>query len=98
MGVFPMTAVVKVDDTPPGITAGRNAGAWSVGVLRSSNEVGMTEEAFGALAADEQAARLKTAEDRLSAAGAHFLIDTIAELPALVDRINEKLAAGQLPD
>lgn len=97
LGVFPLSAVVKVDDTPTGVTAGRNAGVWSVGVLRSSNEIGLTEAALGELPTEEQAKRSAVASERLTAAGAHFLIDTIAELPALIERINQRLAAGERP-
>ncbi len=97
LGVFPMAAVVKVDDTPAGVAAGRNAGAWSVGVVASGNEVGLSAAAFAALPTEQRETALVTARARLTEAGAHFLIDTIVELPAVVRRINEKLAAGVGP-
>ncbi|TWT87618.1 Phosphonoacetaldehyde hydrolase [Pseudobythopirellula maris] len=97
LGVYPMASVVKVDDTPAGVAAGRNAGAWSVGVVQSGNEVGLTLEAFDALAPERREAAVVQACERLTKAGAHFLIDTIAELPAVVERINEKLVQGERP-
>lgn len=97
LGVFPMSAVVKVDDTPVGVTAGRNAGSWAVGVVATGNEVGLNAQRFEALADGERAQRIATAEARLREAGAHFLIASIAELPGVVDQINARLASGERP-
>lgn len=76
LGVFPMSAVVKVDDTVAGVAAGRNAGAWSVGVVHSGNEVGLSRDALEQVSPDERATRIGRAEERLREAGAHFLIPT----------------------
>lgn len=97
LGVSSMAAVVKVDDTPAGVTAGRNAGCWSIGVVASGNEVGLSSEALAALAGPERQAKLDAASKRLAAAGAHLLIDSIAELPEAVDCINTKLKSGERP-
>ena len=97
LGVYPMSAIIKVDDTPAGIAAGRNAGCWSVGVVQSGNEVGLSQAEFEALTPEQRAAAIATASERLTQAGAHFLIDTIAELPTVVARVNALLADGKLP-
>ncbi|MGL4512359.1 MAG: phosphonoacetaldehyde hydrolase [Lacipirellulaceae bacterium] len=98
LGVFPASAIANVDDTPAGIESGRNAGAWCVGVVRSGNEVGLSESALAALPSAERDAKLAVAAERLVAAGAHLLIDTIADLPDAIDRINGQLVAGRGPD
>jgi phosphonoacetaldehyde hydrolase len=97
MNTFPMSAVLKVDDTPAGVAAGRNAGAWSVGVVQSGNEIGLSQEALEALSSNEREAKYRAAAETLRAAGAHALIDTIADLPAVVRRINQLLEAGEVP-
>lgn len=86
-GVYPASRVLKVGDTVPDIQEGLNAGAWSVGVTSSSSLVGLTPEDFDRSAAEERAERLGRAREKFLAAGAHAVVDTIAELPALVDRI-----------
>ena len=35
LDVYPAQAVVKVDDTTSGITAGLNAGCWTVGIAKT---------------------------------------------------------------
>jgi len=44
MRVFPPSCVVKVGDTEADIAEGLNAGAWTVGVTRTGNYVGLDRE------------------------------------------------------
>jgi phosphonoacetaldehyde hydrolase len=96
-GRFPPASVVKVGDTVPDIGEGLSAGAWSVGILRSSSEVGCTEEEWHALPLAEQIRRLATCREKLLAAGAHAVVETLAELPTLLDDIDKRLGRGEKP-
>ncbi|MCC6492908.1 MAG: phosphonoacetaldehyde hydrolase [Pirellulales bacterium] len=95
--VFPMQAIVKVDDTTVGVEAGRNAGMWSIGIARSGNLVGLSQTEFERLGPAEQASRLERAYDELYAAGAHQVIDTVAELPGALDALERRLVDGAGP-
>lgn len=86
--VHPPSAVVKVDDTEPGILEGVAAGCLTVGVALSGNHVGLTPEDLAALPAAEVARLREGAAARLRAAGADHVIDTVADLPALLDRLD----------
>jgi phosphonoacetaldehyde hydrolase len=97
LAVYPMEAVVKVDDTTVGVEEGLNAGMWTVGVAKSGNLVGMSQQEFTRLSAPEQQTRLTTAYHKLYAAGAHAVIDTVADLPAALDGISQRLAEGVVP-
>lgn len=97
LNVFPMAGVLKVDDTPAGIAAGRNAGAWVVGVVVSGNETGLSLGEWEALPAQRQQSLRDSAAKRLTDAGAHSLIDTIADLPAAIDQINQRLLNRDTP-
>lgn len=84
LGVWPLSRVVKVDDAEIGMAEGRNAGCFTVGVAASGNLVGLAEQALADLAPVEQAERIAIAADRLRAAGADVVIDSVADLvPAL---------------
>ncbi|ADZ71513.1 phosphonoacetaldehyde hydrolase [Polymorphum gilvum] len=87
LGVYPPSAVIKVDDTEPGIGEGVAAGCVTVGVTLSGNAVGRTPEQLAALGAEEVEALRTKAGALLKAAGADHLIDTVADLPALIDRL-----------
>ncbi len=86
--VHPARAVVKVDDTAPGIAEGVAAGCLSVGVALSGNHVGMTPEALTALPRSEVAKLREGAAAMLRAAGAEHVIDTVTDLPALLERLD----------
>ncbi|MBX7257699.1 MAG: phosphonoacetaldehyde hydrolase [Candidatus Hydrogenedentes bacterium] len=97
MNVYPLEACVKVGDTPADIGEGLNAGMWSVGLVDHGNEVGLTAAEFAALSPEDRAAKCAKARQRLVSCGAHFVIDTIAQLPATIDEINCLLARGERP-
>jgi len=95
--VWPGHRVVKVDDTLPGLMEGRNAGCWTVAVLASGNEMGLTLAEWEALGAEDRVARRDAASSVLAAASPDYSVDTIAELPAVLDDIERRLAAGERP-
>jgi phosphonoacetaldehyde hydrolase len=97
MGVWPAAAVVKVDDTPPGIGEGRGAGTWAVGVALTGNIAGLSAEELAALPESDRAAIREKATAELTEAGAHLVIDSAADLPAAVAQIEKWLAQGRLP-
>jgi phosphonoacetaldehyde hydrolase len=97
LGVWPAHAVVKVDDTGVGLEEGLNAGTWAVGLAVSGNVMGLTLAEWQALGADEQQARREQATEQLKAAGAHYVIDSVAELMPVLDDIERRLAAGERP-
>ena len=98
LGVYPMSTVVVVDDTTVGIEAGRNAGAWTVGVTRTGNEFGFSLEEFKSLGDDEIRQLEQAATAKLTAAGSHFVIDSVASLLPVLDEINSRLSQGIGPD
>jgi len=97
LGAPSMQSCVVVDDSPTGLTSGRVAGTWAVGIVASGNEVGLSLTDWQALSPAEQEARRGAAVAKLNAAGAHYTIDTIADLPAVIEKINQRLHAGEKP-
>jgi phosphonoacetaldehyde hydrolase len=95
--VYPMTAVVKVDDTIAGIEAGLHAGCWSIGVARTGNMLGLSRAETEALPARERILRVETARRLMADAGAHFVIDGIHQLVPVLDRIESMLRDGLGP-
>lgn len=97
IGVWPPATVVKVDDTGVGIEEGLNAGTWTVGLAVSGNAVGLPLVQWQALNAGKQDALRKIATAKLQAAGAHYVIDSVADLLPVLDDIEAKLAQGLRP-
>ena len=90
LGVWPLARVVKVDDTEAGVREGRAAGCFTVGISASGNEVGLCQDALLALPAADRAARIAAAEASLRAAGADVVIETVAQLIAVLQSAAER--------
>jgi phosphonoacetaldehyde hydrolase len=97
LNVYPPAAVVKVGDTVPDIGEGRNAGAWTVAVIATGSELGLSEEEWNALSSAEQQQRAAAVRRTMLDAGAHFVIDSVADLPGLIPEIEERLVRGETP-
>jgi phosphonoacetaldehyde hydrolase len=91
LGIYPPDSVVKVGDTLADIAEGRNAGVWSIGVIASSSEVGLSEADWNALSSDDRRAKVETIRARFTKAGAHASIETLDELPALIENIERQM-------
>lgn len=97
MGVYPLEACVKVGDTIVDIAEGLNAGMWTVGITRTGNEMGLTRAEVDATSPSDLACRLEAASQRFLQAGAHFVIEAVAQLPPIITTIGEQLARGERP-
>ena len=98
MDVHPICSVVKVDDTTSGIGEALEAGCWGVGVARYSNymDIDSLEQADN-LSKGEIAERVETARGVLKNAGAHYVVDSLADLPKVIEDIEAKLSRGESP-
>ena len=92
--VYPLAAIAKIGDTPADIREGLNAGAWSIGVAGTGNSIGLSADEFFALPECEKESRLTVARAELQNAGAHYVVDTLAGVHAVLDEIDARLKAS----
>ncbi|MBK7494114.1 MAG: phosphonoacetaldehyde hydrolase [Candidatus Omnitrophica bacterium] len=97
LGIYPMESYVKVGDTLPDIAEGLNAGMWTIGLAKTGNEMGYQEKDVAALEPAVYDYKIKRAYERMAQAGAHYVVDSISEVPALLDEINQRLKQGERP-
>jgi phosphonoacetaldehyde hydrolase len=97
LDLYPMWSIVKVDDTDVGIQAGRNAGCWTVGITRTGNYVGLSERELAERPSAEIDELCQRAEQRLIQAGAHFILETAAEITTVLDEIEQRMQRGERP-
>ena len=97
LDIHPVQAAVKIGDTLVDVAEGLNAGMWTIAVAVTGNEVGLTEAEWASLPAERQAQLRRVAADRLRAAGAHEVVDGIADVPAAIERIEACIAVGDAP-
>jgi len=98
MNISDVKSVVKCDDTVSGVGEALNAGCWGVGLVRYSNYMNInTLEEEATLSAADMAARMAHSRKILEQSGAHYVIDSLVELPAVIEDINARLARGEKP-
>jgi phosphonoacetaldehyde hydrolase len=97
LGAWPARACVKVDDAVVGITEGLEVGAWTIGLSASGNGVGLGQAALASLPLGERAARVANSAKALRDAGAHYVVDTIADLGPALAEIEARIARGERP-
>lgn len=97
LGVSPVESCVKVDDTRPGIEEGLNAGMWTIGLAMSGNEIGLPLKEVKAMKKAQREAKRQAAYTRMYQAGAHYVVDSIADILTCLDDIEARLAAGERP-
>lgn len=98
MDITPIESVIKVDDTVGGVGEGLNAGCWTIGVSRYSNYMNInTLDEEATLSAEEIDRRHNQTREMLQKAGAHYVIDSIADIEEVIADINARLARGEKP-
>ncbi|CAL4082981.1 unnamed protein product, partial [Meganyctiphanes norvegica] len=97
MDVSPIEAIVKVDDTVDGIREGLTAGCWTVGVAKTGNYVAATQEQLDTMPKHELEKKLQKAYTILQDVGCHYVIDSVKDLPEVINDINRKMAQGDRP-
>ena len=97
MGIWPASSVIKLDDTAPGIGEARAAGCWAAGAALTGNNPGLSAEELARLPPDQRSELRRAGSEPLLRAGAHLVIDSIADLPWLVEHIEARLEAGEKP-
>ncbi len=95
--IYPMESFVKVGDTLPDISEGLNAGMWTIGLAKTGNEMGMKAEEIASLDPEVLKTRLERAYGRMYRSGAHYVVDSIADVPPILSDINLRLARGEHP-
>jgi len=98
LNITPIQSVVKVDDTASGVGEAVNAGCWGIGVTRYSNYMNVdTPEDGKKLSEDEIKKRVAKTKDILEKAGAHYILESIADIEPVIEDINKRIARGERP-
>lgn len=97
LNIYPFEAVVKIGDTVTDIEEGLNAGMWTIGITRTGNEVGLSQEEAEAMHPEQLDALVAKAEAKLLQAGAHYVADGVADILPIIEEINLRLAEGERP-
>ena len=97
LDISPVQSVVKIDDTLTGIEEGLNAGSWAIGLAMSGNEVGVQYDEWQAFSDAEKQRHRDRVYPAMYQRGAHYVVDSIADLVPCLDDIEARLRRGDKP-
>ena len=97
LDISPVQSVVKIDDTLTGIEEGLNAGCWAIGLAASGNEVGVQFDEWNAFSEQVKQKHRDRVYPAMYQRGAHYVIDSIADLMPCLDDIEMRLRRGEKP-
>jgi phosphonoacetaldehyde hydrolase len=97
LGAYPLWNCVKIGDTPSDIAEGLNAGMWTIAITATGNEIGLSQAEWEALPPETRCERERTASERLTRAGAHFVAASVADCGVILDEIERRIAGGEKP-
>lgn len=95
LAVPSVSSVIKVGDTVSDIKEGVNAGVWSVGTVLGSNELGLDEKQVQEMDPAALSARMQDVRMRMYAAGADYVLDSVVQLPDLIEAVNARMNQGK---
>ncbi len=95
--MYPLCAVVKIGDTVSDILEAHNAGCWSIGVVVSGNELGLSEEEIEKTDPIVLKSKMETGYKALKDAGAHYVIDGIWDALPIIEEIDHRIRDGEQP-
>ncbi len=84
LGIMSVECIMKVGDTISDIKEGKNAGAYTVGVVEGSSELGLTQQEYEQMGEIEKIARVEAVKEKFMQAGADEVILNMGELIELV--------------
>lgn len=87
LGIADVRRVAKVGDTVSDILEGKQAGCISIVVVEGSSELGMTQEEFEGMDAEQRQCARARVEQVFRNAGADAVINDFSELPHLLNQL-----------
>ena len=88
---------IKIGDTPSDIAEGQAAGMWTIGITRTGNMVGLSQQDWAAQPPAAQQALLAAAKAALQKAGTHATAPSVPESLSEIKKIATRAAAGEKP-
>lgn len=85
-----VNAAIKVGDTVPDIKEAKNAGLLSVGIIEGSSIMGLAQDEYENLSAEQKSAELQRVKKVYEDCGADYVILNMSELCNLIDEIEKE--------
>ncbi len=96
-GALVSGSVSGVDGNSPFFSKGLNAGAWGIGLAISGNEVGVQLDEWNSFSEEVKQKHRDRIYPTMYQRGAHYVVDSIADLMPCIDDIEARMKRGDKP-
>lgn len=96
LDLYPLSHCVKIGDTISDIKEGRNAGVWTVGVIKGGSLLGMSKEDVNNSDADTLDKEMERARKRFKAEGADYVVNSIDRIFDILPKIDLRISQSQI--
>jgi phosphonoacetaldehyde hydrolase len=83
--------IIKIGDTIEDIREGLNAKVWTIGIVVGSSELALSETDVNNMPKTELNDAIAGVRRKMTEAGSHYVINTMNELPGIIEQINSQL-------
>lgn len=89
LDIMDTRSVIKVGDTVVDIQEGLYSGCLAIGIIKGSSMLGLTKFEIDNMQSSELNQRIQHVKYQMFNAGAHYVLDSIIELPLIIELINQ---------
>lgn len=89
LDIMDTRSVIKVGDTVVDIQEGLYAGCWAIGIVKGSSMLGLSKSEIDNMQPSELDQSIQQVKYQMLNAGAHYVLDSIVELPFIIELINK---------
>jgi phosphonoacetaldehyde hydrolase len=97
MQTFPLWQMVKIGDTIADIEEGLNAGMWVIGITKTGNEMGLSQDEVENTGNDVILERITQIEKKFREAGANYVAVSVDDCYDIIDEIDFRISKGEKP-
>lgn len=95
--MYPLCNVVKIGDTPSDVIEGKNAGTWTIAILKGGSQVGMSKEESLTLTSDLQNEKIESARSIFEDLRADYIVESLECVVDVLKEIDERIESGETP-
>lgn len=89
-------SIIKIGDTTVDMKEGKNAGVWTVGILKGGSELGLSQKEVETMDHAQLKKLMDATAKRLYSAGADYVVEQIGDLPHIIDVINTRMNSEEV--
>lgn len=89
-------SIIKIGDTTVDMKEGKNAGVWTVGILKGGSELGLSQKEVETMDHAQLKKLMDATAKRLYSAGADYVVEQVGDLPHIIDVINTRMNSEEV--